>query len=92
MMRVAGAPMRIPPREPDSAQPSIPSSPIMKKKMARRMWPAIMLPKRRRDSDSGRAQWLMISMTNISGLSRVGTGPAKCLRYGMTPCFRAPIQ
>ena len=50
----------------------------MKKKMASRMWPAIMLPKRRRDSDSGRAQWLMISMTNISGLSTAGTGPAKC--------------
>ena len=63
---------------PESAQPSIPSKPIMKKKMASRMWPAIMLPKRRRDSDSGRAQWLMISMTNISGLSTAGTGPAKC--------------
>ncbi len=63
----------------------------MKKKMASRMWPASMLPKRRSDSDNGRAQWLMISMTNISGFSRIGTGPAKCFRYGMKPCLRTPI-
>ena len=51
-----------------------------------------MLPKSLSVSESGRARWLMISITNIRGLSASGTGPAKCLRYGMSPCFRAPIQ
>jgi len=36
-----------------------------------------MFPKSRSESESGRAQWLMISMMNIKGFSIVGTGPAK---------------
>ena len=51
-----------------------------------------MLPKSRSVSESGRARWLMISITNISGLSASGTGPMKCLRYVTAPCLRTPIQ
>ena len=61
--------------------------------MASRMWPPTMLPKSRSVSDSGRARWLMISITNISGLSASGTGPMKCLQVrARRPCLRTPIQ
>ncbi len=85
-------PMTTPAALPSSAQPMSPSNPIRKKMTASRMCPPVMLPKSRNDSDSGRARWLMISITNIRGFSHQGTGPVKCLRYFSAPCFRTPIQ
>ena len=41
---------------------------------------ANMLPNKRRDKETGREKWLMISIGIRRGARR-GVGPAKCFRY-----------
>ena len=80
IMRIPPSPpTTIPAALPDSAQPKRPSSPIRRNIAASRRWPPVILPKRRSESESGRAQWLMSSIGSIRGASHT-TGPMKCLR------------
>src|SRR5512135_1306951 len=61
---------------------------IRVRKMAGTLWSATMLPRRRSDSDTGRARWLTISRGSMSGASHQ-MGPRKCLKY-FGPCAATP--
>ena len=54
----------------------------------RSIWSAIIFPKRRIESESTRAKWLITSMVKNRGESN-GTGPRKCLMY-FTPWALIP--